>query len=54
MKARAIVWTTNRERLDLTFNSRKERELYCMNREKVAAYQYVPVNKLLYKIYNLF
>ena len=54
MKARAIIWTTEKERLDITFNSMKERELYCMNRETVAAYQYVPVNKFLYKLYNLF
>lgn len=54
MKARAIIWTTEKERLDITFNSMKERELYCMNREKVAAYQNVPVNKFLYKIYKFF
>ncbi len=54
MKARAIVWTTTREKFDITFDTMKAREEYCMNREKVAAYQYVPVNKFLYKIYCLF
>lgn len=53
MKARAIMWLANGNRFDYTFHSFKEREVFC-HLPIVCAYEYVPVNPLLYKLYRMF